>query len=254
MTRKADTRVSDASWGVETLRLTLFHQKNAAFPSGDIWEQVTGKIPDSSSEQPKSGTRVVIGDVDGSQLALQLQPREGRIDWVLKSDESPDVTPASFPDIASVFLTLMNVFLGRKDVPPVIRMAFGAIVLLPVSSVEEGYSTISNYLNFDLDGSSSSDFMYQINRKRASKANPNSMGNRLTKWSVGKVTKHSLAIADEGLVSLQDPEITSVACRLTLDINTVPHGDAVLSSDRYEPILWELFDWGREIIRQGDIE
>ena len=65
-----------------------------------------------------------------------------------------------------IFAKVMNVWL--KDCPPIIRLAYGAVLLEPVSDRRAGYkrSYRGNILRPIQIDDSSSDFFYQINRPR----------------------------------------------------------------------------------------
>lgn len=254
MTRiKGKPRADESAWGADTLRLTLFHPVAEVVRADGWWEQVTGEPPESTTGKPKTGERVELGPIGEAQLLLNAQPHRGRIDWVCKSGDDPETSPHSFPTGAGLFVNLMNKFLQRDDLPTVNRLAFGAVVWLPVADVKQGYETISDYLNFTLDRETSQDFMYQINRRRSSKAAPGKNVNRLMKWSVSKISKQSLAVSDEGLVAVAASEDIAAGCRLELDINTVPDERAEIGRECYVPLLSEFLTWAREIIREGDI-
>lgn len=256
MTRaNASSRAPDSAWGAETLRLTIFHPREVPFAPDGWWEAVTGQAPDSSVSKPKVGERAEVGKQDDYQLAFHVQQRLGRFDWVMQTVGGFETTPAPFPDRAQVFLNLMTKVLQRDDLPVVSRVALGAVLVLPVHNVEDGYTAISNYLNFDLNRATSSDFMYQINRKQPSMIQSGLVINRLMKWSVGKVMRQLLEVTqNDGLVATADPEDVSTACRLELDINTVPEPTLTIQKERLERLLMELFGHARSIIREGEGE
>lgn len=255
MTRAAgNPRAPESSWGAEILRVTLFHPPGQVVQAEGLWREVTGEDPDNSVAKPKTGERLEAGAYGSSQLILHVQSRAGRLDWVLSANAAPDALAPSFPTAVAGFLPLMTKFteLGRLPTP-VNRVAFGAEVLLPVSDAEEGYRVISDYLPFDLDRTQCSDFSYQINRRRKSLAVEPLEVNRLTKWSVGKFTKHNFVLTGEGLAAIAEPESTSFSCRLELDINTVPKADVNVAGDKLVPLTAELVGLASEIIREGDI-
>jgi hypothetical protein len=255
MTRAAGKpRAPESAWGAEILRATWFHQPGQAVQVEGAWKAVTGEDPDHSVAKPKSGERLEVGTFESGQLILHAQAQAGRVDWVLSADAtSDDITP-SFPDTVSKFLAILNKFLGLDRLPASVnRAAFGAIVLLPVADGEQGYRVISDYLPFDLDATQCSEFSYQINRRRESRTLRKTEVNRLSKWSVGKFTKHNFVMTAEGLAGVSAPAATSFSCRLELDINTVPSPDTCVARDKLAPLTVELVGLASEIIREGDV-
>lgn len=253
MTRAAaNNRVSDAAWGCESLRCTIFHSPNETPNVAGEWERVAGTPPDAVTAKPKNREHIETGKVEQWQFVLHAQ--RGRIDWVLAAGDEPGDQQPIFPEIATYFLNLMGNWFRGAELPKVSRLAFGAVVGLPVPDVAAGYRTLCDYLPFDIDYSVSSDFMYQINRRRESQTIPEVVINRLTKWSVTKVTKVTFVNMDAGLRAIQDPETGPCCCRLELDINTVPGADTELDTQQLAPLHQELVFLGREIIREGDIQ
>ena len=150
------------------------------------------------------------------------------------------------------FLNLMTRFLSVPEMPPLNRMAFGAVVLLPVTDPEQGYRTLSDYLPFDIDRTKSSDFMYQINRQRSSKTVSDLKINRLMKWSVGLSGRSSFVIGEQGL-ALTTSQTIATNCRIDLDINTNYDVSLSIPHDRLNPLFMELQELAREIVQEGDI-
>ena len=103
-----------------------------------------------------------------------------------------------------------------------------------------------------LDADRSSDFLYQINRRRISASDPEILVNRLSKWSVMHGGAVALAvIGDTGPHLSRSPDY--FACRLELDINSA----GPLSSSMLESGVAQLFEefvsLGKEIAEKGDI-
>ncbi len=255
MSRSDATRAPETSWSGETLRLSLFYSPVTELRVNGWWEHVVGQAPDSSTNKPKSGEVVEIGNVDDAQLVLQSQPRAGRVDWIMQAaaGELSEQSPSLFPVMSASFINRMTRFLKVPGIPPLNRMAFGAVVLLPVTDPEQGYRTLSDYLPFDIDRTNSSDFLYQINRLRSSKNLSDLKINRLMKWSVGLSQRSSFAIDAQKLMAVATHETVAVNCRIELDINTVFAADRSLPNDRLESLMMELQELAREIVQEGDI-
>ncbi len=255
MSRLDATRAPETSWSGETLRLSLFHSPTTEVKAKGWWEHVVGQAPDSSTNKPKTGELVEIGKVDDAQFILQSQPLAGRVDWIMQAaaGELSEQSPSLLPVMSASFLNRMTRFLRVPEIPPFNRMAFGAIVLLPVTDPEQGYRTLSNYLPFDIDRTKSSDFMYQINRLRSSKTVTDLKINRLMKWNVERTGRSSFAFNAQGLMAVATHETIATNCRIELDINTDHEADRPIPNDRLEPLFMELQEMAREIVREGDI-
>jgi hypothetical protein len=183
---------------------------------------------------------------------LQSSP-DRRVDWfaggiveLVENQEVPRLL-ARLP----LFIDSMRRWL-QTACPATNRLAFGAVLNLDVGSREEGYRTLSNYLDFDLSPGSY-DFLYQINRKRTSAAVERWGINRLTKWSVEVRERRTLTI-HLAAGSVESTEARAEwHCRLELDINTIPGPGGPLPHDRLGALLEEMQGLSLEIVREGDI-
>ena len=255
MTRAtAAGRAPEKDWQVERLRLTLFHASTNEVNANGWWQQVVGEAPESSVSKPRSGERIEIGTTNEAQLLLHAQRQLGRLDWVMQAVDIYDGPAIVLPDGIEAFRSLMTAFLGLQGLPTAIRVAVGVIALLPTSDVGNGYQTLSDYLNFDIDRATSRDFLYQINRRRKSVVLPECEVNRLMKWSVGLHGQQAFAVGEEGLIALAGLDGVDTFCRAELDINTVPFDGRNISASELEPMFSELLEMAREILREGDVQ
>ncbi|MGL6074334.1 MAG: hypothetical protein ACRC8S_09250 [Fimbriiglobus sp.] len=240
MTRKlATNRAPESDWWVASLRLTVLSQPFPVALSSGLWERIVGQAPDSSTHITKTGERIELGPVHEMQLTLNANPNHGRVDWELLGTVELSAQPAvTLLEAGKQFLDRMAVFLKTDGLPLISRMALGAKLLLPVDNPEQGYSILCDYLPFDIDRATSSDFLYQINRRRKSTTLSHVDLNRLMKWSLPMYAGSS---------------VSKYACELDLDINTVPIANATIESGRAVDLMNELFELGREIVREGDI-
>ena len=240
------------AWQAEILRLTMFRNPGDLSGRSVRWESIGGTEPEMQSSKPKQGERLESGPFEGGKLLLQVQP--DRIDWLYVPDrakESETEPPESFLASIDRFSKPMNRWL--HDYPSAPRIAFGAVLNLPVKDREEGYSRISEFLPFSVDAEASSDFLYQINRFRESKTIQGLRINRLSKWSVGILMMQMVHFStpDRGVTLF--PEGDRHRCRIELDINTQPGFPEVISGDGLPALFAELVHLGKEIVREGDI-
>jgi len=247
-----------SQWQVEVLRLTAFPIAAAKLDEPKWWSELTGKQPEVRNVRPAKGELMEQGPFDQGSLSLQLQPL--RIDWYFsqtigeKLDDILIPTVGSFTDLADKFVKLMLTWLSPSIVPPLRRLAFGAILLQPVEDHAKGYELLANYLPAVNLSSDSSDFMYQINRPRSSqlKLLTDRKLNRLSKWSCSAFQHGRLQISPEGSASVFGEK--QFACRLELDISTSADFKDELPHQILADLFRELFELGKEIAIKGDIQ
>lgn len=246
-----------SQWQVDVLRLTAFPTPAAKFEEPKWWTELTGKPPEVRNVRPAKKELTEEGPFDQGKLTMQVQPL--RIDWNYSqaSEEKPDdliiPTVGSFTDVADKFVKLMLTWLSPSIVPPLRRLAFGAVLLQPVEDRTKGYELLANYLpSVDLS-SDSSDFIYQINRPRSSQLGllTDRKLNRLSKWSCGAFQRAQVQLSPEATAKMLGEK--QFACRLELDINTSADYKDELPKQKLADLFRELFELGKEIATKGDI-
>ena len=217
---------------------------------------MVGGSPDEERSRAQEGTIQQFGQVLDAQINVVW--RSDRVDWRLVPNVARLSEPAvGFPALGTYverwpdFLELS--IKGLAHVPDSIRLAFGAVLFKPVDDLPGGYDELAHYLpNVELGFGNATDFLYQINRFRNSQEVETLVINRLTKWSmvVGGAVGISLS-PDRGLVV---PRVLPAqhACRLELDINTVPLASPA-AADVTSGLFRELVSLGTEITVQGDV-
>jgi hypothetical protein len=247
-----------AHWQANQIRLTAFLTPAAQSQDFNWWQAVVGESPETKTIKPKMGGVQEEGLVEPGKLTLSIAP--DRVDWHFSVYEKKDLLPfpalliiGPFPDVYETFLRFMIRWLQLDTCPPIQRIAFGAILILPVESRENGYRLLSNYLHaLKIDPDESSDLLYQINRPRLSVLNlTDKRVNRLSKWSVITFQEGLLRFTPSGIE--QSPAKEGFACRLEIDVNTSQNFKGELPRDLYQTIFTQLIDFGKEIILNGDI-
>lgn len=240
-----------STWQAESLRITCFPGSSIEFNSANWWQEIIGEQPENTVVRAREGIRQDEGHFNGRKVILGTQPM--RIDWLMgPNEEDGEFSIGSFQDGLDSFLDLTLRWF--KISPPLKRLAFGAILALPVDNRKSGYELIANYLpNVKLDPIGSSDFLYQINRTRKSQLDISELKiNRLSKWSVAKQGLVHFALSPDAHVS-SFPSSETFSCRLELDINTSADYIGDISSDKLTNVFTELVDLGKEIALKGDI-
>ena len=244
-----------SEWKAQNLRITLFIGKGSVPQGPDLWNQIVGEDPEKIELRPREGGATAQGLVDERALSLKLEP--SRIDW--NSSQVPSAEADGFAEELQDYQTAIRAFLSRmdkgwlSDFGGVKRLAFGAVLFLPATDKDTGYATLNKYLpSVDLS-TDSSEFFYQINRRRPSTVAPELEINRLSKWSVAIFAKSALAINLEESDVHMSLGAQSSACRLELDINTVPKEGTDLPSDKVGDLFHELVSLAEKIVVKGDV-
>lgn len=255
MTQQPVTNQTNATWLAESLRLTAFPSPSAQIDATGWWENVVGHPPENQNIQPRKGFREEYGRLGNGRLTLVIQPI--RIDWhfltaIDEDSEAPIIDQlASFSTALEIFQPVVDQWL--KMTPSLSRLAFGAVLVIPVNDKQEGYRRLNSYLSkMELDPEGSSDFLYQINRPRSSKTISNLTINRLAKWSVALRTVGQISILGLRMQYMATaPETISI--RLELDINTAAEFKDELTPSQFPSLFQELVKLGEEISTKGDI-
>jgi hypothetical protein len=240
---------------VESMRFTAFTEPSAAFDHSAWLPNLTGAQPDERNAKPGRGEFQESGSFEGQALILAIQP--GRIDWYLTPPamaEAPgDIRSAGpFPDAFTLFLGPMLRWLPTA--PPLVRLAFGAVVLIPVESKEEGYRRVSALLDtVRIDPVGSEDFLYQINRPRRSVSVEGIRVNRLSKWSVALFQRLRFGIPPVSGSTISYTGERVHACRIEVDLSTQGDHPGILPGQHLGDFLRELVNLGSEIVTRGDI-
>lgn len=244
-------------WQVAALRLTTFLGPETELDTSvSWWEKVTNKSPELQNNNIKLHQKSEKGIFNDITLSFDLTL--GRVDWQVTGlpIDQPTINSASdFQPISNLLPILSEVASRWLTVaPPVMRLAFGAQLGIPVADRTSGYQLLSKYLStVAIDPEGSSDFSFQINRPRRSLITPDLKINRLSKWSVLIFTTTSLLLQNDNPVSSQRSSSFN-SCFLDMDINTSATNTKEFSQDQSKAYFIELRDLGLEIAKSGDIK
>lgn len=247
------------AWQVEMLRVTGFTAAPIPDTPPNWWTTVVGQPPQTTQIERKDWTHTERGPCCGGVLVNNIQP--SRIDWALvRGDEeiasSGLQTFGSLTEIAPNFLPLMDRWLDMETCPQLRRLAFGAVILLPVESQLAGYRQIAAYLpSVQIDPENSSDLLYRINRPRNLKKDGTQLTiNRLSTWVV--LASHrfwaTIGVSQGSQTELKKEEL-GFACRLEMDINNRAAQDIQMSGKNARSVLQDLVNLAFEIAAEGDV-
>jgi hypothetical protein len=240
------------------LRTTAFPSPSTAVQPEAWWNAAVGESPDSALAQPRAGKHTLEGRLEPGKLVLSVEPL--RIDWLFAPPGEPNPEVSGFPvlgpypQILEVFLGPVHRWLTADSCPELQRMAFGAVVILPVENGPTAYRQLGAYLHgsVSLDPGHSSDFLYQINRPRDSHSGVEGLRvNRLSKWSAISSVLTFIQLKPQSVDQVTAQP--SFAARIELDINTTPDFPSSLPREGLPAILEELVSLGIEILHNGDI-
>jgi len=250
-----------SQWQVQGVRLTAFPSPLAKIDNSTWWKELLGTEAESRNIRPLKGELTEQGPFEKGALALQTSPL--RIDWnlgvnleaELDSDKPRLPTLGSFPEVGDKFVKLMAAWLNSTTVPSLQRLAFGAVLRLPVGSREDGYKLLGKYLpSIDLSPESR-DFFYQINRVKKSKV-PQVAGlliNRLNRWSCVTFQLSLFQQQADGRSRTHVAGDTSYACSLELDISSDADFMNELPKQSLDQLYREMYDFGKDIASRGDV-
>jgi hypothetical protein len=239
-------------WMTQSLRVTAFTTElvsDLILRSASWWDSVVSELPETKVENPKTSTLRIEGPFGSGSLVLSIE--NGRVDWQFSATINPDegIIWMKLTDALNEFALPMLEWC-EGSAPATSRLAFGAVVHLPVQDRERGYLQLQSYLPYVEVDPQSSDFFYQVNRHRVSKVVPGLRINRLGRWNVGQMSIRRVAVSAEGNATINTVD-QEQACRVETDINCAPQKEA-FSPQNLRLLCKELSSISSEVIEVGD--
>ena len=241
-------------WQTESLRLSAFVVEPLDSGSRNLWEPLMGAEPEAVHRMPRDRKTKEEGSfLDGF---LSVEASDTRIDWRFGQDPKNPIKElpvvGSYAGLQTEFRELMKDWFVHC--PPVQRLAYGAVLLVPVKDVYEGNERLNELLPTVEIEPTTSDFMYRINRRRPACSVEGLAINRLSTWSVLSIVgiRLNVPLLDQGVSPVAYTGDRSV-CRLELDINTAPEFRGQIDHSVASEVFCELVDLGNEIASRGDV-
>ena len=242
-------------WIAQVLRCTMFPCLDQQFDISGWWTELEGSPPEKQTSKPRVSLQAEEGPFRNGTLVLQRNPVgvDLRLQVLNKSPHNIDGIPAigRFAEECPAFLDLVKKLFDTKGFPSINRIAFGAVLNLPVEDCEEGLRQLAPYLkNVTIDPLNSGDFIYRINRWKSSDTGISDLLiNRLSTWNIPSYrTLTAMAGPDQSTMS--EP---LYACQLEIDINTSGKSKSALPPEKLVALLDELVSMGTKIVENGDI-
>jgi hypothetical protein len=240
-------------WQLQNARLTVFVTPDTVVAS-TLWQDTVGEEPENSVFQRATSTRIETGPFADGTLSVQIQPM--RIDW---GQEPAGLGPelglprvlGPFPAAAEPLLQLGRRWATSGKFPSATRLALGFVLISRTASRREGYQELSQFIDGVPGTPDATDFLYQVNRPRASRAGIEDVQvNRLSKWSVGGYRFFTVAPGTPNPVSNPMPLLYHL--RLELDISTSVIFQGVILGERVEAVIDDLLAAALEVCEHGN--
>ncbi len=235
-------------WRVEQLRLSAFPDTGETTRlARGWWIAVTDSEPDNVVEEPRNRSVRLQGRL--AEAPLCMIAGEGRLD-IRRFFEGLALSPPlpKFDDAIRTFVQLAIRWLNLDTVPPIRRLAFGAVVIKPSVELADCREVLRGYLpSIDLENTELRDFLYQVNRRRFSKVIDNLEVNRLMRWSIHCAEDIDFSPATGDVVRKR-----VFVSRLEVDINSAQEHSGRLNSDRRAMLFEEFVGLADQIARKGD--
>lgn len=242
------------AWQPAILRLTAFTQSPYG-GSEDWWKKVVGTTAETEFTNAKTQERIKEGVFLNGKLTLNINPI--RIDWRYAVTEEISQrgqqfnTLGAFSENNTRFRRLMDKWLSAPSIPPITRLAFGAVWLQPTDTLTKSTEILASCLPF-LDLKDVPEFQYHINRPRKSRSGITDLEiNRLSKWNLLKLRS---VVSLLGSPSPLHPVAETYASYLEVDINTSADYKQALPNAQLPTLFAELIELGIEIAEKGDIK
>ena len=235
-------------------RLTTFHIDESDMPSiAEWWHSVFGENPERVEYKQREQTVQVSGNLPDGQLTVNSSP--GRTDFILDQQRTNQHQQRRLVSLGDRALPASHQehrksrknWLGTTT--PVYRLALGAVLLLPAQDLHSVYQVLTKLLpGFRLEGISTPDFLYRVNRQRVSTQVPDVLINSLVAWS----TAQGQSITIPAGRGEPRPGPIQYAAHLELDINSGTGEETLLNPEMSQALLHELIELGNEITNEGD--
>ncbi|MFZ5693532.1 MAG: hypothetical protein ACOY5F_20040 [Pseudomonadota bacterium] len=241
-------------WQTESLRLSVFSSEPIKLSESD-WQTLTGQT-ESDLRQNIPGGRLYAGQAFGGQLNLSYAAT--RADVVLSASNSTSAPAEVTLPVFGTWTETRDVF--AKAVPgwltstsfPIVRIAFGAVLLLETKTGEDNYRMLEGLLQSVKVDPRMRDLIFRVNWPRDSSVKSGLSINRVTHWSSLRFSLRALELTGDVLRQLSG-ENDKHACRLEIDHNTDAENKLPFEKSELAPIFEELVAFADENAFKGEV-
>lgn len=217
-------------WKLESLRLTVFLEKEIEVDLDSFWNKATGQYPEKTETRKHTGDRLAEGDYENWRVSLSANSLTSKVDWVVfpkEFDLTGFSTIGNYIEETKKFSEIFGKWV-KEECPPSVRVAYGAVMIQDVPDRQSGYKALAENLpciEFDLENWT--DFLFQVNSAIESKVDTGMKINRLSRWNAIQMMR----VVDQQ----ESPQIVTNACRLELDLSTsIEHKEPFSSSKLFD--------------------
>ena len=239
-------------WDVNLLRLSVFCAGTTS-TSDEVWKLLTGQ-DEAESRAVVPGGRRFSGKFAGGLLTLaNAGPRLDLVLQAADGDTNEPKLPVIEPwtDVRGRFTELSLQLLASVKIP-IVRIAFGSILLAKQNTLEDCYQRLSNLLkSVTVDPKRMRDLHYRVNWQRDSKVAPIKI-NRLTTWAAMRFSTSLLQVTGNN-VTVAGSDQEQFAMRLECDHNTDAANLDPFEANKIDLIFGELVELASENAEKGEI-
>jgi hypothetical protein len=240
------------AWQAELLRLSVFSKAQVKVADAD-WQCITGQEEADTRTQVPGGRALVGPALDGQ---LSLAATGNRYDCFLSpprqdnppEDDFPSV--GAWPGVATKFFDATVPWLQQLQVP-IIRIAFGSVLFSKQKGRDEAYTTLDELLDSVYLTPEHHDVIFRVNWPLESQTIEGLRINRITAWSVIKLTVRTLVLTDPANLAITAAP-SAFAVRLEIDHNTNQEWLEPFDRAKVVPIYEELLKLAFENAEQGE--
>jgi hypothetical protein len=238
-------------WTAQQVRLSVFSNAPIAASERD-WQAITGQ-EEAESRTTIPGGRLYGGPFADGYLAFSYSGQ--RLDLVLSGvvpAENTDGRPpiiGPWPVVCESFSANVEKWLPGIQFP-VLRVAVGAVLLVPTNSRDEAYTHLGNLLTSVKVDPAMKELSFQINWAKESTAVNGLILNRITNWSAARIIQRIVQITGEQLAVTPNSELYAV--RLEIDNSTDQANTKPFEKAEIVPIFKELILMARENAEKGE--
>ncbi len=231
---------------VEAIRFTFFSDGPINARGKDWWQLVTGSAPETTQSRQQMGEYSESGPFQDGQFELKVS--FNRIDMIL------GFPFAGLPDSVQIqdydrrlrdFTALVANWINTSSVN-IVRIAFGSVLLFPVSDPIVGNKLVSEYLpSFSYDVNSVTDVFVQMNLPTPSKLVPTLIINELTK--IGTLTGQFVQLGVGGFPALTVDHFV----RVEFDMSTAADAAVPIDKAIIHDVLSEMIERSGTVLKEG---
>jgi hypothetical protein len=240
-------------WVTEQLRLSVFSDHPVTATERE-WQRITGQ-EEAENRTAIAGGKMFSGSFQGGTLSLAYSG--SRVDVILNATLRETTDAPELPSVgpwsdASVSFRDDNVkkWLEQTTVP-IVRLAFGAILLHQVDSRESAYKKLDELLISVTADPKMRELLFRCNWPVESKAVHGLMINRITAWAAVRAAQSRLQVTGESFNVSPGPELDAV--RLEIDHNTDQANSKPFDKGQLVPIFQELMQLAQQNAEKGEV-